>query len=140
MRTDVMTEQDAETAAGWVEETGRRITGNYEFRFPREWIPKTGLSAFDDDGKLLCIAILYLERSSGIAVCGWCMGNPANSLRKNYCAVKLLMAAMPIYARRHGATSLMTAFGNRGINRLLDEMGFITGDRNVEHKFIGLRV
>ena len=142
MRTDELSVEEACLAVEWLSQKIRRRTGNNSLSFPSEWIPETGLVVFDDPspqsgavtGRLLAAATLYLEQSSPVAVCGWCIANPENTVWQSQRAIKLLMAAMPVYAKRHGAKYLLTTFGNRGINRILDRTGFINGEVS-ENKF-----
>lgn len=114
------------------------INSGENISFPEEWLPSTGLSARVADGPLLAVATLYLEKSTPVAVCGFCVANPFNSARESERAVRALLSAMPDYAKKRGASWLLTTFGNRGINRILDEFGFIAGE-NSETKFKNLR-
>ena len=142
MRTDEMSIEEACKAVEWLSLKIRQKTENNTLSFPSDWMPETGLVVFDDlspqsgglTDRLLAVATLYLEQSSPVAVCGWCLTNPENTARQSQMAVRLLMAAMPIYAKRHGAKYLLTTFGNRGINRILDRIGFINGEVS-ENKF-----
>lgn len=137
MYTDEMSVEEARLAVQWMTERVRKKSGDGSLNFPSEWIPETGMAAFGDDGRVLAVATLYLERSSPVAVCGWCFANPENRPRESWRAVRLLMSVLPAYARRFGAKFLMTTFGNRGINRILDSRGFVHGE-NSENKFIVL--
>ncbi len=134
MRTDEMTVEDGRQAVEWLSMRIRKHTGNETLSFPSEWMPETGMAVFDGRCRILAIATLYLEKSSPIAVCGWCVTNPGNTPRQSRSAVKLLMSAMPAYAKRNGAKYLLTTFGNRGINRILDDLDFINGELS-ENKF-----
>lgn len=102
--------------------------------FPSAMLPKTGLAARDEKGNTLAVATLYLEKSSTIAVCGFCVANPLNGVRQSADAVKLLLAAMPVYAKRCGAEYLMSVFGRKSLNRILDKSGFVPGE-TAETKF-----
>ncbi len=133
-----MTPMERKTAAGWMNVKIQRRSGNSAVRFPEEWLPATGLSARTADGGLLAVATLYLEQSTPVAVCGFCVANPLNAARESKRAVRALLAAMPDYAREHGAGWLLTTFGNRGINRILEEFGFTAGETS-ETKFKRLR-
>ena len=143
MRVDEMSYEDAMLARAWLTERIRERTGRDELEFPADWLPETGLAVFGrEHGKngerLLAAAMLYLEKSSPVAVCGWCIGNPANGSRESDQAVRLLISAMPNYARRHGAKHLLTMFGRRSMNRICDELGYMTGDPEVEQKYMML--
>lgn len=137
MYVDEMGKEDAQMAIDWLSEKIRQKSGNHSLTFPPDWMPETGMIAAEDDGKLLAVATLYLEKSSPVAVCGWCIANPANKAKESYKAVKLLLAVIPGYAKRLGAKYLLTTFGNRGINSILDQHGFISGETS-ENKFIFL--
>ena len=134
MRTDEMSVEEARLAVEWLTLRIRRKSGDDTLNFPSEWIPVTGLVVFGDEDRPLAVATLYLEQSCPVAVCGWCIANPENSARESFLAVKLLMQAMPVYAKRNGAKYLMTTFGNRGINRILDSLHFVSGEVS-ENKF-----
>lgn len=124
--TDEMNEDDRMQLAAWMNERIRKSGVNAPF--PGAILPRTGLAVRDDDGATVAVAALYLERSSKIAVLGWCVADPQGPARKNADAVKLLLAAMPVYARRCGAEYLMSVFGQRSLNRTLDKMGFVNGE------------
>ena len=138
MRTEYMSVDDARIAVEWMTERIQKQTGDETLRFPSGWMPETGLTALDDDDRIFAVAVLYLEKSSPVAVCGWCVSNPENKASESEMAVRMLMSAMVPYARSKGARHLLTMFGNRGINRILDDLGFFSGDKNVEHKYITL--
>lgn len=119
---------DRATVARWLERhTAAKHPGTVG-TFPIDLLPAKGLAARDGRGKLAACATCYLDRSSPVAVCGWCVGDPDNPPRRTYEAVRTLLAAMPDYARAHGARYLLTIFGNRGINRMLDQMDFLNGE------------
>jgi len=143
MRVDEMDREDALLAREWLTERIRETTGRAELEFPVDWLPETGLSAFgrehgETSERLLAVAMLYLEKSSPVAVCGWCIGNPGNGAKESDQAVRLLLGGMPNYARVHGAKHLLTMFGRRSVNRICDELGYITGDPEVEQKYMML--
>lgn len=131
MRIDYLTSETAKLAVEWV-------SHKFGGQFPLDVIPKTGLMVFDNNNKPICVGVLYLDKSSPMAVLGWVMGNPDNKPRESYTAVKLLLKTMPIYAKQQGATHLISIFGNSWINQELDKIGFISGDLNVESKYIRL--
>jgi hypothetical protein len=72
-----------------------------------------------------------------VAVCGWIAANPGNTPSESKLAVTELLKAMPEYARQQGATFLLSTFGNRGINRIAREAGFLHGDK-AEHMIMYL--
>ena len=128
-----MSEIDRAMLAKWINRRIRLKSGNWQLTFPDEMLPYTGLACWKF-GRLLAVATCYLEMTSSMAVCGWCGVNPECRLRTSYEAVRRLLAAMPGYAKECGARYLMTTFGNRAINRMLDRMGFTPGE-TMESKF-----
>lgn len=117
---------EAFAAYSWLNKRLQNMAGS-EVEFPRGLLPQTGLACYCSK-KLLAAAFLYLERSTSIAVCGWCIANPGNSPRESAEAVELLLRSMPEYARKHGATYLLTTFGRRSINRIARKVGFLPGE------------
>lgn len=132
-----MTPDERRIASQWLTDKIRLNSGK-NISFPEEWLPTTGLSARIDGGSLLAVATLYLEKSTPVSVCGWCIANPFNSARESEQAVRALLSAMPDYAVKQGAAWILTTFGNRGINRILNELGYVQGE-NSETKFKNLR-
>ena len=126
-----MTQEDLLQATGWLEAR----TG---IPFPAGAMPRTGLAVQDGTGIVLVLAV-YFERSSQMAVLGWCVGNPANRPHQSRDAVRLALAAAEEYARRYGASHLITMFGSRSLNRELERMGFAPGDTHVQQKYKFLR-
>lgn len=131
-----MTANDAVRAGNWLNYRVQRRSGIAEAAFPCDIFPSTGLSFFKGNS-LLAVAFLYLEETSAVAVCGWCIGNPANSASVSHLAVKELMAAMPVYARQKGKKYLLTSFGSKGINKILAGLGFHKGE-NALNMFMNL--
>lgn len=125
--TDEMGEADRMLLAAWMNERIRK-SGVAE-PFPEAIIPRTGLAVRNENDRTLAVCALYLERSSKIAVCGWCVADPAMPRCVTGRAVKLVLSAMPVYAKRCGAEYLMSVFGQRSINLLLDKSGFVNGDQ-----------
>ena len=105
-----------------------RKIGKAELEFPADMLPDTGLAAWDSQGRCLAVAYLYRESSSRVAVCGFCATAPENRARESYEAVTALMKAMPEYAGSMGAKYLLTTFGNRAINAILERNGYIPGE------------
>lgn len=126
--------KDADCAIEWLNQRIRKKLGNNSLNFPVDMMPKNGLAAFDNIGNLLTVAFLYIEKTSPVAVCGWCISNPNNSGKISFAAISKIMARMPEYAKSKGAKHLLTIFGDRGINAILDQLGFITGEVS-ENKF-----
>lgn len=127
MNTDEMTEEDRAQAVKWMSE-------RFKGAFPLDWLPPTGISVYDN-GVLRAVAIVYFGLGSSAAVLGWSVTNPGNTARQSYQSVKLALGAAVVYARRMGAGHLLATFGTRSINRILDGMGFLNGDRHTEHKY-----
>lgn len=135
---DEMNALDRATFLRWMDRRIADAVGGDTPSFPAGWLPKTGLAARDRDGSPVAMTLLYLEKSSPVAVAGWCVSRPCLPAFEAASAVKLLLAALPSYARKLGAQHLMTIYGNRGINAVLDRIGFLAGDQNVEHKHLYL--
>lgn len=133
--TEEMTEEDRRELVGWMTQIARKHGADGVF--PEAMLPRTGLTAKDESGKTLAVATLYLEKSSTIAVCGFCVANPKNRFRESADAAKLLLSVMPLYARRCGAEYLMSVFGRKSLNRILDRSGFLPGE-TAETKFMRL--
>lgn len=133
MYTDEMTEEDREKLNYWMDEIARGSGVEGAF-FPSALLPKTGLAVRNGEGRTLAVGTLYLEKSSTISVFGFCCADPENTKRESAEAVKLLISAMPVYAKRCGAEYLLSMFGRRSLNRLLDRSGYIFGEKS-ETKF-----
>ncbi len=103
-------------------------------RLPEEWAPQTGLAVCDQAGTVLALALLYLEKSSPVAVFGWCVADPSLPPLQAGRAVRTALRAMPEYARSKGAVHLVGIFGSPGLNRELGRMGFVDGDR-IQEKY-----
>ena len=128
-----MTEHDRGRLAEWLSLIARSRGVNGPF--PAAMLPWTGLAAIDETGATLAVAALYLERSSSIAVFGFCAADPArSSSRQSGEAVRMLIDAMPAYAKENGGEFLMSVFGRRSLNRILDKAGFFPGE-TCETKF-----
>ena len=103
-----------------------------------DWLPKTGLACYNNG---VCIAAMavYFDSSSPVAVAGWCATEPNNSYRLSYEAVCELIKALPKYCQCYNVKHLLTIFGARSINNILDKNGLIAGDSNVLEKYKSLR-
>lgn len=106
--------------------------------FPFDWLPETGVAVFDSRNILIAGIFVYFEKSSPVAVAGWCVTKCGLPSAVSYRAVKELLSALPDYARSSGASHLLTTFGNRAVNRMLDRAGFLPGDSGVEHRYMKL--
>ena len=137
-RTDYMTLQHAVELQNWLTDRIRSRTGNPELMFPPGWMPETGLVCLGDNDRLLAGVAIYFEQTSPVAVAGWVVTNPDNSASVSSDALKLLLAGLPGYAKSRGAKHLLTYFGNRGINSILDNLGFHNGDPGIEQKYFNL--
>lgn len=133
---DEMTGADAEQSMEWMDARVRAECGEHaeHYVFPRMWVPHTGLVVMDEHHIILAAAFVYFEKSAPIAYCGWLVANPDNTPFESYRAIRLLVNAIPAYARKNGAKCLLTVYGNRGINRILDRAGYQNGE-NCETKF-----
>ena len=137
-RTDYMNKAQAIEAQQWLSKRMQAQTGDPRMQFPPGWMPETGLVCLGDEDKLLAVVILYQERSSAVAVSGWCVANPENSPAVSVHALNLLLGSLPGYAKSLGAKHLLTYFANRGLNNILDEVGFSNGDGTVVQKYFNL--
>lgn len=126
-----MTQTDRAQALGW-------MSARYGQRFPADFFPQTGVVAEDGAGRLLAVIPVYFEESSAVAVAGHCMANPANRPRISRAAVEAAMREVLRYAAKRDRKYLVTIYGNRGVNRIADKLGFGPAD-TVEEKFITLR-
>lgn len=133
---DKLTPADRKLALGWMNFRIRNYSLIDTLDFPPELMPETGLAAYRG-GKVFATAMLYLEKNSPIAVCSFCVTNPENTPAESRAAVEELMKALPLYARELGAKYLLSFFGNRGINHILDKLNFITTEKS-ENKFKNL--
>lgn len=128
-----MTEGHAETAREWF---AQRLGGR---EFPWLAMPVKGLSAVDDDGKLLAVATIFVDFCRPMAFCGWAMANPSNSPRISRSALDDIFTELPKYAKDTLKCKwLFTCFGSHGINTLLTEIGYAEGDKNSEQRFVNL--
>lgn len=123
-----MTYGEALRAVAWLND--RIKAHGFQEEFPETVLPRTGLVCYED-GILRAVVFIYFEKTSSIAVCGWCIANPKNKPRSSYNAVKALFDAVPEFAKENGATMLLSTFGNRGINKIAKEAGFIVGEKAV---------
>jgi hypothetical protein len=140
MHTEKMNSANRKITKQWLTEHIRTESGECDVEFPEDMLPTTGVVVIDDNSTLLAIGVILLNNETGVSMCGWVVANPQIRPQKNYIAMNMLLASLPEYAREFGAKYLMTTFGNRVINRILDGSGyFVQGDRNVEHKFMKLR-
>lgn len=122
-----MSEIDREYAIRWFSlRTGAEV--------PEDMFPLTGV-AVSDRGVLRLVQTVFFEDTSAMAVLGWCAGNPENRPRDSRDAFRLAAQFAEVYARRRGARHLVAIFGEPGINRQLDRIGYLTGDSNVQHKY-----
>lgn len=124
-----ITDKDKREAWIWFNYRLGKKSGRKNCFFPYQLLPNTGLGAVDYNNRLLAVAFLYLEKSSTVAVCGWCIANPANSPHISKQAVELVLSQMPEYAKSYGATHLLSTFGSRSINRILRKNGFMMGEK-----------
>ena len=133
---DEMTGTDAEQSMLWMDARVCAECGEHaeHYHFPRMWIPQTGLVVMDEHHSILAVAFVYFEKTAAIAYCGWLVANPANTPQESYRAIKLLVNAIPTYARKNGAKCLLTVYGNRGLNHILERAGYQNGE-TCETKF-----
>lgn len=136
IRTEEMTSGIAREAIEWQNERNRRIAGITK-KLPLDLLPSTGMYAIADDNFHVAAASLYLEKETPVAVCGFLFVNPDAPVRLVRQAVRLILAAMPVYAKKHGAKYLISTFGRPSFNRILDQIGFVTAE-TAENKIMKL--
>ncbi len=135
-------QKDRELPLLWLNLRIREASGVPDALFPEALIPQTGLTAWikNDAGReiLAGAAFCYFEKTSPVAVAGFLVTYPGNTPQQSADVTASLLAEMPEYARKAGAKHLLTTFGNDGINKILDRIGFVTGDTGVQHKYLFL--
>ena len=136
IRTEEMNSAIAREAIEWQNERNRRIAGITK-KLPLDLLPSTGMYAIADDNFHVAAASLYLEKETPVAVCGFLFVNPDAPVRLVRKAVRLILAAMPVYAKKHGAKYLISTFGRPSFNRILDQIGFVTAE-TAENKIMKL--
>ena len=136
LRTEEMTSAIAREAIEWQNERNRRIAGITK-KLPLDLLPSTGMYAIADDNFHVAAASLYLEKESPVAVCGFLFVNPDAPVRLVRQTVRLILAAMPVYAKKQGAKYLISTFGRPSFNRILDQIGFVTAE-TAENKIMKL--
>lgn len=136
LRTEEMTADIAREAIEWQNERNRRIAGITK-KLPLDLLPATGMYAIADDNFHVAAASLYLEKETPVAVCGFLFVNPDAPVRLVRQAVRLILAAMPVYAKKQGAKYLISTFGRPSFNRILDQIGFVTAE-TAENKIMKL--
>lgn len=124
-----MTEADRRCAWLWMNYRVKKFAGKDLPLFPFELLPETGITAVNQQGEALAVAFLYIDKKAPIAVCGWCAANPENTLRTSREAVETVLRKLPEYAKECGAGYLLSTFGNRRINAMLREIGFVYGEQ-----------
>ena len=130
MKTEEGISRNRQEIRDWI---SRRMGNGLEF--PVDLLPETGLTVTGEGGKRLCAVVVYFEKTSPVAYIGWIATNPCNTLEESANSIVFGIREAVDYARRNGARHLLTTTGNRGINRIFDRQGFVSGDRMVEHKY-----
>ena len=130
MKTEEGISRNRQEIRDWI---SRRMGNGLEF--PVDLLPETGLTVTGEGGKRLCAVVVYFEKTSPVAYIGWIATNPCNTLEESAHSIAFGIREAVDYARRNGARHLLTTTGNRGINRIFDRQGFVSGDRMVEHKY-----
>lgn len=138
MRTDEMTEEMRLEAIDWQNRHLREVYGEHS-GLPFDIFPKNGMVAIADDGRLIAAGMMYLEKTVPVAVCGFLFANPDASAQEKHTAVKLVLASLPVYARKLGAKCVISTYGRRSLNRMLDRMGVPTIE-HAETKILSLEV
>ena len=130
MKTEEGISRNRQEIRDWI---SRRMGNGLEF--PVDLLPETGLTVTGEGGKRLCAVVVYFEKTSPVAYIGWIATNPCHTLEESANSIAFGIREAVDYARRNGARHLLTTTGNRGINRIFDRQGFVSGDRMVEHKY-----
>jgi hypothetical protein len=103
--------------------------------FPQDLVPPYGVVAREtEDGPPMAAATLLYDPAARMAFCGWCMASPALKGRRMRAAIRAVLSWVPVYADGLGAWSVMSCFGRRSVNRMLDDMGWIPGDKGADTK------
>jgi len=131
MEVREMTEEDRKLAIRWV---SLRAGANA----PEDMFPHTG-AAVVDGGVVRLVQTVFFEGTSAMAVLGWCAGNPNNLPRESLTAFRLAIGFTEGYAIRHGARHLIGIYGDPGLSRQLDRLGFVSGDSDVQQKYKRMR-
>lgn len=121
-----VTEEDIDTALEWMQH-------HYGKAFPRDFLPKTGIIAVLN-GIKVCVIPIYLESSSSVAVLGHCIINEKIPGRKVCMAIKECVKTCVSFARKKQRKFVISVFGRRSINKIVDQCGFLTAD-TIEEKF-----
>lgn len=134
-----LTDHDREAAIRFLAAHLRKFLGPDAPPPPADLLPLVGLAAraAEDDEDPAAVSFLYLDQTSPVAVVGWTVANPANSIHASADAIDAIFAALPDLARQLGARWLLSYSGNRAINRTLDRLGFVTTEA-AENKMLRL--
>ncbi len=130
MECRLFNERDRELLAEWI---GAR-TG---IGFPRELVPATGIAVLEE-GRTLALISVYLEKTTAVAVLGFTAANAENTKAESAESLGLGIRTALDYVRSLGVKHCIGVYGNDGLNRLLDRIGFQTADRDVTQKYIYL--
>ena len=128
---------DRAMAIAWLTCAARKKSG-VGGSFPADFYPATGIAVYSKS-KLVCVLPIYLELTSNTAVLGFCTPDPELDGKNEHQAVTFALQSALEYSQKLGKKYILGLFGNRAVNRIADRMGFITGDRNVEEKFLILK-
>ena len=102
--------------------------------FSPDLIPPLGAIAFSDSARPLAVAFLYLEQSTPVACLSFVFADPENTLSESASSVSAVIRSCVDLARSRGKSFLLAFTANAGINRILDTLGFLSGDSGVTHK------
>lgn len=130
MRSYNITYDDIDLASAW-------YSARIKQDMPKEIFPKTGIAVYEA-GQCLVVASCFFDRSTNVAVLGWCISNPKVTLMKRGRATKFALEEVVKYAKENGAKHLLTIFGCDSLNRSLARMGFKIGDEKVVQQYIYL--
>ena len=105
---------------------------------PEYLLPASGVTALDENKQPGAILTVYLDKTSEVAVLGFCAFNPALTHRKKLECARCTMEFALIYCRQLGKKHVTTMFGSRALNRIADRIGFQQADKLVEEKYLFL--
>lgn len=88
-----------------------------------EWLSTLGIVALEE-GEPVAMTWLYLSNSK-MAQLGWTTTKPGLGNRKSYKAVKTLLEAAKMIARKSGVTYLHSMSNKSGLTKLMKKAGFV---------------
>ena len=87
----------------------------------------------------MAAATLLYDPAARMALFGWLMASRKLRGRPLLEAMEAVARKVPDYAECLGARLVLSCFGRRSVNRLLDGLGWLAGDAGVETKVWGIK-